>query len=136
MLPDCPLCRHDGGRVLWRGPLCRVVLADEPGYSGFCRVILQRHVRELTDLSIGERRTLDRVVDATERALRTTLAPDKVNVVSLGNMVPHVHVHVVARFGDDPHFPGPPFGAPSRIGRPRSCDPDAIALALRSHLDA
>ncbi len=120
--------------MLWRGPLCRVVLADEPGYSGFCRVIVERHVREMTDLSSGEKRTLWRIVDATEHALRETLGPDKVNVLSLGNMVPHVHIHVVARFGDDPHFPGPPFGAPLRPGAGRPCDPDSIARALRARL--
>lgn len=122
--------------MLWRSSLCRVVLADEPGYAGFCRVIVDRHVREITDLSSGERIALHRVVEATERALRTTLRPDKVNVLSLGNMVPHVHVHVVARFADDPHFPGPPFGAPIRTTQPRPCDPDSIAEALAAQLDA
>ena len=122
--------------MLWRNSLCRVVLADEPGYSGFCRVIVERHVRELTDLWSGERLAVHRIVEATERALRATLSPEKVNVLSLGNMVPHVHVHVVARFADDPHFPGPPFGAPVRSTRPRPCDPGSIAAVLAALLDA
>lgn len=121
--------------MLWRGTLCRVVLAEEPGYAGFCRVIVDRHVREITDLSEGERRTLWRVVEATERALRDVVSPDKVNVLSLGNMVPHVHVHVVGRFEDDPHFPGPPFGPPLRPASGRTCDPAAIAEALARQLE-
>jgi diadenosine tetraphosphate (Ap4A) HIT family hydrolase len=111
-----------------------VVLADEPGYASFCRVIVGRHAREISDLSASERRSLWRVVEATEEALREVVGPDKVNVLSLGNMVPHVHVHVVARFGDDPHFPGPPFGPSIREGSPRSCDAQRLVDALRQRL--
>ncbi|MBK8975671.1 MAG: HIT domain-containing protein [Planctomycetes bacterium] len=116
MDPRCVLCRGPGGEVLWHGATCRVVLVAEPGYAGYCRVVWNRHVRELTDLSVGERRTLWRAVDAVEAALRETLEPAKVNVASLGNVVPHLHVHVVARFRDDPHFPAAVWGPPVRSG--------------------
>jgi diadenosine tetraphosphate (Ap4A) HIT family hydrolase len=46
-----------------------------------------------------------RVVFAVESALRELLKPDKINLASLGNMTPHVHWHVIPRFGNDPHFP-------------------------------
>jgi diadenosine tetraphosphate (Ap4A) HIT family hydrolase len=49
----CELCERDGGELLWRDPRCRVVLVPEPGYPGYCRVIWNAHVREMTDL--GER---------------------------------------------------------------------------------
>ena len=48
--------RAPGGPVLWQNDLCRVVRVDEPDYPGFCRVILKRHAREMTDLDAGRAR--------------------------------------------------------------------------------
>jgi diadenosine tetraphosphate (Ap4A) HIT family hydrolase len=53
-------------------------------------------------------------VFAVEAALRDVLAPAKVNLASLGNVTPHVHWHVIARFADDSHFPQPVWGTPQR----------------------
>jgi diadenosine tetraphosphate (Ap4A) HIT family hydrolase len=94
--------------------LCRVVRADEPDYPGFLRVILQRHVRELSDLEPAEFDRLMRVVRTVEATVREIMQPDKMNVASLGNMTPHVHWHVIPRFFDDRHFPGPIWAPPQR----------------------
>lgn len=103
----CELCSKEGGAVLWRDDFCRVVQVDEPGYPGFCRVVLNAHVREMTDLEPADRARVMEVVFAVETAVRELLAPAKVNLASLGNMTPHVHWHIVPRFADDPHFPDP-----------------------------
>ena len=108
---SCPLCDTPGGTLLWQDGFCRVVRADEPDYAGFLRVILNAHVREMSDLSPAEQQALMRVVFASEVALREVMAPDKVNLASLGNVVPHLHWHVIPRFSDDPHFPNPVWGA-------------------------
>jgi len=100
--------------VLWQNGLCRVVRVDEPDYPGFCRVILKRHAREMTDLDEAERAGLMAVVYAVEDAIRATMRPDKVNLASLGNMTPHVHWHVVPRFRDDRHYPTPVWAVPQR----------------------
>ena len=110
----CDLCESDGGRILWRDDLCRVVLVADPDYPGFCRVILNRHVAEMTDLPPGERARLMETVFAVEQALRATLAPHKVNLASLGNVTPHLHWHVIPRYIDDRHFPNPIWGASQR----------------------
>jgi diadenosine tetraphosphate (Ap4A) HIT family hydrolase len=132
---NCELCREDGGEVLWRDGFCRIVLAGDPHYPGFCRVILGRHVAEMTDLEDAERARLMRAVFATERALRETLAPDKVNLASLGNAVPHVHWHVIPRFRDDRHFPAPVWAAPAREAAPvRALDRARLAARLAALL--
>lgn len=107
----CPLCDTQGENILWQDDLCRVILADEPDYPGFLRVILKAHIREMTDLPGPDQAAFMRVVLAAERALRTALAPDKINLASLGNVVPHLHWHVIPRFENDPHFPNPVWGA-------------------------
>ena len=42
MNPHCPLCRDDGGTVLWRGPSCRLLLVDEPALPGYLRIVWNR----------------------------------------------------------------------------------------------
>ena len=97
-----------------------------PTIPGFCRVILARHAREMSDLDEAERSGLMAVVFAVEAAVRETMQADKMNLASLGNMTPHVHWHVVPRFRDDRHFPGPIWAAPQR---PRATVPGREARA-------
>ena len=137
MTQACEFCASPGGAVLWQNDICRVVKVDEPDYPGFCRVILKRHARELTDLSESERGALMSVVFAVEAAVRETMQPDKMNVASLGNMTPHVHWHVVPRFRDDRHFPNPIWAAPQRdraVPAERVDRAGAIAAALVARL--
>ena len=133
---SCPLCEAPGGTVLWQDDCCRVVRADEPDYPGFLRVILNAHVKEMTDLPARDQQALMRVVFAAETALREVMAPDKVNLASLGNVVPHLHWHVIPRFADDPHFPNPVWGGKQRAA-PHAAPPDLdaqLAAALHSLL--
>jgi len=120
--PDCELCDCSAESVLWQDAFCRIVLIDDAAYPGFCRVILARHIREMTDLTAAERTRLMDAVFATEAALREVLAPDKINLASLGNAVPHLHWHVIPRYRDDAHFPGRsgpnPAAARRRAARP------------------
>ena len=136
---SCEFCRGSGGRVLWRDALCRVVEAPEPAYPGFMRVILERHVREVTDLPRAERDRLMQVVFSVEQAVREAMLPDKMNLASLGNMTPHVHWHVIPRFSDDRHFPSPVWAEPRRAQphRPeRAARARELAETLGSRLDA
>jgi diadenosine tetraphosphate (Ap4A) HIT family hydrolase len=93
-----------------------VVAVDEPGLPGFLRVVLNRHVREMTDLARPERDRLMAVVFAVEAHVRQAMEPDKMNLASLGNLTPHVHWHVIPRWRDDRHFPGPVWAAPRHDG--------------------
>ncbi|MCC6673411.1 MAG: HIT family protein [Planctomycetes bacterium] len=120
--PECPLCTGPGGDVLWQDRECRVVLADEPHHPGTCRVILAEHVRELSDLAPARQQALLRVVVAVERALRTVLGPDKINLASLGNVVPHLHWHVIPRWRTDRCFPNAIWGGVQRPGEVPALD--------------
>ena len=134
-MTPCPLCQTDAGTVLWRDALCRIVLADEPDYPGFLRVILNDHVKEMTDLSAADQTALMRVVFAAEAALREVMQPDKVNLASLGNVVPHLHWHVIPRWRDDSHFPAPIWAAAKRTGLIRPVPADTSLLhALSAEL--
>jgi diadenosine tetraphosphate (Ap4A) HIT family hydrolase len=122
--PACELCSQTGGKLLWRDAACRVVLIADPDYPGYCRVIWNAHVREMTDLASVEQQHCMHVVCALEQALRTALKPCKINLASFGNLTPHLHWHVIPRFEDDPHFPHSIWGERQRAGRQRAA-PDA-----------
>jgi len=129
---SCELCAVPGGALLWQSADCRVVRVDDPHYPGFCRVIWHAHVREMTDLPAAARVQLMTVVFAVEEAVRHLFAPDKINLASFGNMVPHLHWHVIPRWRDDRHFPEPVWGQVRRPGlseRPGITD-DELAQAL------
>lgn len=114
----CPLCTEDGGELVVRLPACRVIRAQEAGFPAFYRVIWNEHVSEWTDLSEADQLGLMRVVNAIERTLRDLLHPTKINLASLGNVVPHLHWHVIARFDWDSHFPAPIWGPAQRKVEP------------------
>ena len=138
---DCPLCREDGGTLLWRGPQFRVIEVDDADYPGFTRVIWHAHQSEMTQLPAPERDLLMRAVYAVEQALIDVLSPDKINLASLGNMVPHVHWHVIPRWRDDRHFPDAIWAAPrmasdaaSSASQTRQARIQALLPAYRTRL--
>ena len=132
-MSDCELCVDLGGEIVWRGDHCSVVLvgSDEArAFPGFCRVVWNAHVAEMTALAGADRRHLMSVVFAVEAALRALLHPDKINLASLGNVVPHLHWHVIPRWRDDSHFPAPVWAA-ARRAVPQRPLPDQKQLAAR-----
>ncbi|ART54363.1 HIT domain-containing protein [Acidovorax carolinensis] len=110
----CPLCAEDGGALVWRGDRLRVIRAQEVGFPAFYRVVWNAHVAEFSDLTAAERAHCMQAVAVVEQALRQHLSPTKINLAALGNMVPHLHWHVIARFDWDSHFPAPVWAAAQR----------------------
>jgi diadenosine tetraphosphate (Ap4A) HIT family hydrolase len=107
----CALCAQAGGEVMWDDGFARVVLVGDADHPGFCRVILNAHAKEMTGLPDADRARLMEVVFVVEQTLRELLAPEKINLASFGNMLPHLHWHVIPRFADDPHFPNSVWSA-------------------------
>lgn len=135
---NCELCGSPGGEVLWSDAHCRVVRVtghEGVAFPGFCRVIWQSHVAEMSDLPEAEACHFMRIVAAVERTLRQLLTPDKMNLASLGNLVPHLHWHVIPRWHDDSHFPSPIWAAPSRAGASRAVPSNAtLSSALHQQI--
>jgi diadenosine tetraphosphate (Ap4A) HIT family hydrolase len=102
----CELCDLKAPTV-YRDDKLSVIIVDDAAYPGFCRVIWNDHVKEMSDLSQEDRLTINEAVYQVELALVGVMKPLKVNLASLGNMVPHLHWHVIPRFEDDAQFPSP-----------------------------
>jgi len=124
----CPLCTGIGGTLVFQGDKFRVIRADEVGFPAFYRVVWTAHVAEFSDLDDAERSLCMAAVNGVELALREHLQPTKINLAALGNVVPHLHWHVIARFAWDTQFPAPVWA-----GAMRPVD-EARAQAVRARL--
>jgi diadenosine tetraphosphate (Ap4A) HIT family hydrolase len=114
----CELCSQPRSEVLLRTDKYRIVLVNDANYPGFCRVIWNAHVKEMTDLPLSDRALLMDAVWRIEQAVREVMGPDKINIASFGNMVPHLHWHVIPRYQDDAHFPDPVWAEAKRAPSP------------------
>ncbi|MDR3086451.1 MAG: HIT family protein [Azoarcus sp.] len=131
----CSLCSTGQDDIVWQDRHCRVILVPDPDYPGYCRVVWNRHVAEMSDLDTDEQHRFMDVVLAVERALRVLMNPDKINLASFGNKVPHLHWHVIARFADDCHFPESIWGHEQRQTHLRAApDRDALTGQIATEL--
>lgn len=133
----CELCEHietPAWSLVFADDRLRVVrVLDAPEFPAFYRVIWNAHVAELGELAAADRSHLMDAVVAVERVLREALAPTKINLAALGNLVPHLHWHVIARFAWDSHFPQPIWGARQRTPEPAAASRMPVPL---NELDA
>ena len=130
--PACPLCADIGGVLITQTPRWRVIRAEDENFPAFYRFIWQAHCAEFSGLSRAERIECMDGVTAIEQVLIEALQPTKINLAALGNVVPHLHWHVIARFDWDSHFPNPVWGAALRS--PEQPAVERLALPL-SELD-
>jgi diadenosine tetraphosphate (Ap4A) HIT family hydrolase len=132
----CELCDLARGDVLYKADGLRVILVDDAAYPGFCRVIWNAHVAEMTDLAPEQRASLMEAVWQVEQAVRQVMRPHKVNLASLGNMVPHLHWHIIPRYQDDAHFPSPVWAQAARDTAGAASVQERVALlpALRAEI--
>lgn len=115
--------------MVHEGPVWRVVRVVDAGFPGFYRVICQDHVAEFSELSADQRRRGMDLMVIVEQVLRDLLRPTKINLASLGNVVPHLHWHVIARFDWDSHFPQPVWGLAQRAVDPPPEQRLSVSLA-------
>ena len=90
--------------------LSEVRLMDDANHPWLVLVPRIADMVEIIDLDAAQRMQLTAEIDAACRALKALFKPDKLNVAALGNMVPQLHVHVIARYRDDIAWPRPVWG--------------------------
>jgi diadenosine tetraphosphate (Ap4A) HIT family hydrolase len=91
-------------------PLCRVLRMNDTTYPWLILVPARPNCREITDLPRRDRHQLMDEISLASEALRRECNPAKINIAALGNMVPQLHIHVIARFTTDPAWPKPIWG--------------------------
>lgn len=129
----CPLCAPVAEQVVWSNDAWRVVAVTDQEFPAYYRVIARAHVREFSHLPPPQRLQCMQIVSMVERDVIAHLHPTKVNLASLGNVVDHLHWHVIARFDWDTRYPAPIWGEPQRAPSPAAL---ATVEAKMAALDA
>lgn len=91
-------------------PLCRVLLMNDQRWPWLVLVPRQPDLRDLHNVEAADQPQLWQEIDKASRHLEQRFSAFKLNVAALGNLVPQLHIHVIARFEDDPAWPGPVWG--------------------------
>lgn len=110
--------------------LCRLLLMDDATYPWCILVPRRPGIREIHELAAADQGTLLAEVTRLAAAMQSTFAADKMNVAALGNVVPQLHVHVIARRVGDAAWPRPVWGATVRRPYGRA-EREGVVMKLR-----
>lgn len=104
-------------------PLSRVLIIKDSNYPWLLLVPRRAGASDLIDLDEKEQAQLTTETNRVSRALKEITRPDKLNIAALGNVVPQLHVHIIARRMSDAAWPRPVWG----VAPPRPYDPAEAA---------
>jgi len=110
-------------------PLCRVLLMKDANYPWLILVPRRHGIQEIHELDNDDSQMLMEEMRIAAHTLQNSMAAHKINIGALGNMVPQLHVHVIARYTEDLAWPRPVWGAVA--AKPYE---DAALTALRDRL--
>ena len=114
-------------------PLCRVLLVKDANYPWMMLVPRRPDIVEIIDLDEVAQAQLMTEITRTARAIKTVTQCDKLNIAALGNAVPQLHVHVVARRHGDPAWPRPVWGTVPPVA-PDAEELERLATGLREQI--
>lgn len=115
MITDCSMCRRwtdDADLRIAELEHSYVVLNRDQFFPGYTLLFSKAHVSELFHLEPAVRCGMIEEISRVSAALHTAFSPAKINYELLGNMVPHIHWHLVPRFTSDPLWPRPIWSEP------------------------
>lgn len=113
-------------------PLCRVLLMNDTSYPWCILVPAQNGLREMHELEREKRQVLMEEIASVSEAMQRAFSAEKMNVAALGNVVPQLHIHVIARFANDPAWPAPVWGAHPAVPYPEFARARMIETLLKA----
>ncbi|MDY0213313.1 MAG: HIT family protein [Desulfuromonadaceae bacterium] len=103
---------------LWSTPHSDILLMNKRLFRPWLILVPHTHVHELIDLEPEQLKIVMHQIAALTRFIRTEYQPDKINTATIGNVVSQLHIHIIARYHDDPCWPDTVWGwAPSEQSR-------------------
>ena len=100
--------------IVGRFPLCHLLLMLDANYPWFILVPAREGISEIHQLVAGDRQLLLQESVLLSQAMERGFRPDKLNIAALGNIVPQLHIHHIARYRDDAAWPDPVWGRVAR----------------------
>jgi diadenosine tetraphosphate (Ap4A) HIT family hydrolase len=95
--------------------LCQLRLMNRAAFSWLLLIPQRESIKEILDLTPADQQLLWQEITQAAAILKQAFTPDKINIAMLGNQVPQLHVHLIARYKTDPAWPNPVWGHPSPL---------------------
>jgi diadenosine tetraphosphate (Ap4A) HIT family hydrolase len=111
-------------------------IVKEENTIPWVKIFSQKPYKELSDCDEATRHALLEAMLMVENSMLSYYVPDKVNIAIFGNYLPHLHIHVMARFKEDSHFPESMWGVKQREGSLDLPDFETFVSFLKKKLDA
>ena len=134
----CPACAEDrpesipDGERFYAGRTADAYLVRRTSARGYSLVFWRgRHVADPTELDEAEWTAFAAELRFVAQALESVLRPAKLNIMLLGNTLPHLHAHLVPRYVGDPDPESPPTFMLTAIPEPVEGDAAALLSDLR-----
>ena len=99
-----------GADVICELSLSRLFFSRNALFPWVILVPRKDNLREIIDLSEEDRMILMREISLASKVMQDIFKPEKLNVAALGNVLPQLHIHIVARYSNDAAWPDPVFG--------------------------
>lgn len=114
--------------------LCRLLLVNKASFPWVILVPKQDFLKEVIDLNKIDRQLLMEEISLVSEMLQKIFAPDKLNIATLGNIVPQLHIHIIARYTTDIAWPDPVFAFNSEAYTANTSE--QIISQFKEYLDA
>ena len=102
----------DNSLLIYENELIKVEI--EEFEIPWLKIFTQKSIKEFSQCDKATKLEIFRLLDIIEKEMLEYFTPDKINIASFGNYVPHVHFHIQARFKNDSYFPEPTWGKKQR----------------------
>jgi len=98
--------------IIYENDLIKVEI--ENSEIPWLKIFTQKKLKEFSDCDLITKQEIWKALDIIEKEMLSYFKPEKINIASFGNYVPHVHFHIMARFKEDSYFPEPMWGKKQR----------------------
>ncbi|MCH9740448.1 MAG: HIT family protein [Epsilonproteobacteria bacterium] len=112
-----------------------IKIETEPSEIPWLKIFTQEPYKEFSDAPNEVKLEILRALDVIEKEMIAFFEPEKINIASFGNYVPHLHWHIMARFKNDSYFPEPMWGVKQRVGEYRLENFELFLERLQSKLE-
>ncbi len=115
-------------------PLCRILLEDEKHYPWLLVIPRRPNISRIMDLIETDQLQLIKDLDVVQKVMWAEFKPVQLNVAAIGNKTPQLHIHVIARYKDDPAWPNTVWDHPIRCEYVEN-DKNLVLKKLKQKLD-
>ena len=107
---SCIFCNPYNEIEIVKNHLYRIIKVQNNDYPVYFQLIINNHIKELSELSYIDSLKVFDAIYLLDQLICEIYNVDKINIASLGNVVPHLHWHIIGRYKNDKHFPNSIWG--------------------------